>query len=1466
MDETTLNALTRLELREAELLAWGAVGAEWTADEVLGVFADLGAGQSELDQLLEALLIVPTPNGGYRSRSAETVRLLATLRQSYRNGRVTDGRPLILDHRFLHRPRRRPARDVLARVVLDEVRGQLGDAGFEAALAIAPKELSGFQRRSTEAVLAALNGSRQAGVMVTAGTGSGKTLAFYLPLLSWLTDRLATGRVRGTIALALYPRNELLKDQLRALLEYLARMSNAGLRTPAISLATWFGQTPYDAQQVRSLWARRGRDYVCPFLRCLKCNGELHWRESDLKARPVRERLVCAKDGCDGTIDGARLRLTRDSALRNPATVMLTTTESLNRQLAAPGNLVAFGIGAGSVTLSAVLLDEVHTYEGATGAQNALLLRRLTHAMRRTPVWVGLSATLLNAGEFFSRLVGLPAAYTTVVQPDPAELVDSGAEYLLALRHNPHSRTGTLSATIQTGMALTRCLDNLIDDPMDRPPTSGQVAGKRVFVFTDKLDSTNRLYWDLSDAEDVNGANRWRGRRPRTLAHLRAAEQRELNADHRESAEDRDADGQWWWLPERLGHGLEADRSLRVGRTSSQDRGVESDAQIVVATATLEVGFDDDRVGAVIQHKAPHDAAQFLQRKGRAGRNPLTRPWTVVVLSDWGRDRQAWDAYDALFDPELPPRNLPLENLYVLRIQAVYSLLDWLAAELRYTDRNSTWVDLAGPAEQLFQKPEAQKRARERQRNLSAKLEQLLRPGPERKRLRKHLREALALGSDEFAESVVDTLLWESPRPLLLAVVPTMRRRLETQWRGEEPSDDDIRLQTRTPLRDFVPGNLFDDLLVPDVELLVPGRGNRPQVEQLPALRALREFCPGNVSRHFGVYAENKRHWVPLPPPSPDGFETQIDLESTFKAEFLDTIDVGPRRVTVYRPTAVTLHPVPDEVGDSSSVAPDWEFHVTPLGKGIPVDLGRGADRLLAALGFHLHVQGGGVRTIRFARNARGTMWDQPEPRPACLAFGTGARGDWIAAAIGVDVHCDAVIGSVRVPDDPGEPTPAERTSRLRYLLTVEADLPESMSVFDRDNLVQIVTLVIAAMPGDLRAPASADEWTERMTSAARILGLSAPDRREGAGADSWNDWFVEQRVLDAVREAVTEVFGERRTAPWVMWWRRGYTLSAASLVLNALAARCPGVDTDELAIDLDPDRDDVFWLTERSPGGTGQIETFHRVLAQDPDAFGRALEDALRPTTVDTADEELSALVRADSPEVDEALARLRGAWRRGHVAVTEAVRTVEEAARQHDLNLGGPARSALSTRIAGPGAHIDLVATIVSWLDLRDRVTRAKGIVVDPRTLGALVAEEPAVDEVLHLKGDVPPERRARAVTNVLWPWGRMSQPPSTAYGRSPEVSFDRLREQFSLAPEAVDIASWNDESRTQVHQALLAHGEVILRIGHAHRDLLRTVLLDLQTSPVEVGTLLAHPVVVGLNRSARTAELRLLLREAL
>ena len=271
---------------------------------------------------------------------------------------------------------------------------------------------------------------------------------------------------------------------------------------------------------------------------------------------------------------------------------------------------------------------------------------------------------------------------------------------MIALRHDPGSGTGPLSLSIQTALLLTRCLD-APGTPYDPAPSSGGLFGRKSFIFTDKLDVTNRLYWDFQDAEGWWQKGKPKNERVLTLAHLRAEVQARRPPAKQESSSEREPGGQWWWLPEQLGRDLSGDEQLNIGRTSSQDAGVDlSRVDAIVATATLEVGYDDPDVGAVLQHKSPHDAARFLQRKGRAGRDPEMRPWTVVVLSDWGRDRVAWELYDQLFDPELDPRHLPLHNRYVLRMQAVYSTLDWLGRRLADVgDDRSAWNDAVAPAE-----------------------------------------------------------------------------------------------------------------------------------------------------------------------------------------------------------------------------------------------------------------------------------------------------------------------------------------------------------------------------------------------------------------------------------------------------------------------------------------------------------------------------------------------------------------------------------------------------------------------------------------------------------------------------------------------------------------------------------------------------------------------------------------------
>ncbi len=301
---------------------------------------------------------------------------------------------------------------------------------------------------------------------------------------------------------------------------------------------------------------------------------------------------------------------------------------------------------------------------------------------------MGLSATLRRLPRFFADLTGLQHGSVAEIAPLSSELEAEGADYQVAVRGDSSWATSLLSTTIQTLMLMRRILA-----PRDEPLS---LAGRRVFAFTDRLDGINRLLENTRDAE----ARYADSNNPRAKGTVLAGLRRVDAPDH----DARYADGQAGDLAASIGHRLELNptraSSLIVSRTTAQDTGVDPNADIVVATASLEVGYDDPSVGAIVQHKAPKSAAAFLQRKGRAGRlrkqrpdgtSISMRPWTVVVLSDFGRDRIAYQDYEHIFSPTLKPRHLPTNNRALLRMQATYALfdfLDWQAKKERPCSEN----------------------------------------------------------------------------------------------------------------------------------------------------------------------------------------------------------------------------------------------------------------------------------------------------------------------------------------------------------------------------------------------------------------------------------------------------------------------------------------------------------------------------------------------------------------------------------------------------------------------------------------------------------------------------------------------------------------------------------------------------------------------------------------------------------
>src|SRR5262249_35121969 len=157
-------------------------------------------GTHEVDQVLAALadqaLILEVAEGRWRSRLAETLRLLVHARQLFTTGGGEwwlRGRRLISGFRLLAQPRRYPKRDVSPQSLLDRVQTiqALTPLGRQVLAAqIHSRPLAQFQVDATAAVLESLHSDGTQAVIVGAGTGGGKTLAVYLPAYLWMAENL----------------------------------------------------------------------------------------------------------------------------------------------------------------------------------------------------------------------------------------------------------------------------------------------------------------------------------------------------------------------------------------------------------------------------------------------------------------------------------------------------------------------------------------------------------------------------------------------------------------------------------------------------------------------------------------------------------------------------------------------------------------------------------------------------------------------------------------------------------------------------------------------------------------------------------------------------------------------------------------------------------------------------------------------------------------------------------------------------------------------------------------------------------------------------------------------------------------------------------------------------------------------------------------------------------------------------
>jgi hypothetical protein len=507
------DVLTFIEQREAEQVAYGVYDVTMTGAEVFDSFEpseDIQLAAVEkteaiieaLQQLGNDLQIIrfnkadsPT-EWVFRSRIAETVRLLTKLRQRIvlhnpekEKHRISKSKRLVADVKFSVASRRVPRRNIKVRMCMTPLLSGNPEQQQTANLLLEVittrlkklRKMSGFQQRALHRILKAVEFDAQEGiekgVVVTASTGAGKTYAFFLPILAkMLLERCLRGR-EGVKAICIYPRVALSENQLTDFIEVLFYLNQLLVQhnLPQLTIGVESGAAVYQVRDFQDTSDRRKQQlskmrgwtfseesggYLSPFAYCVGTAGHTcNDGKQRLLVYPTQpQTLVCP--ACNKQYPF--IQFARDVMKEHPPDLLIATTESLHRRLLSTKYQYLFGTDTFCAP-SVVMLDEIHLQTSTSGSQVALLLRRLMARIRmgqrerneqNNLAFVGLSATITEPVQFLSELSGIPVTRIKQATPAHDEMQTIGAERYIFVRAEENEDTAIISTLIQTAMCV----------------------------------------------------------------------------------------------------------------------------------------------------------------------------------------------------------------------------------------------------------------------------------------------------------------------------------------------------------------------------------------------------------------------------------------------------------------------------------------------------------------------------------------------------------------------------------------------------------------------------------------------------------------------------------------------------------------------------------------------------------------------------------------------------------------------------------------------------------------------------------------------------------------------------------------------------------------------------------------------------------------------------------------------------
>ena len=284
-------------------------------------------------------------------------------------------------------------------------------------------------------------------IIVATGTGSGKTECYFYPIFNELMRQAEEGTLTdGVQALLLFPMNALANDQQKKLRQLLKNY-------PQITFGRYTGETTHDPEDV----ARQ--------------NYQVKYDED-----PLPNEM-----------------LSRKRMQQTPPHILLTNYAMLEYLLLRPADSTLFD-GPSGANWRFIVIDEAHTYRGASGTEIALLLRRLKERIRhntdRKMRCIATSATLGSddAKEdlcaFASNLFGESFCAQDIVTSLRQEIVRNDHQHPFSL--DEYIRLKEKISSLEESEKMQIAYQVLIDDA-------------RIGVLHDYLKTKPRLFEDVAE-------------------------------------------------------------------------------------------------------------------------------------------------------------------------------------------------------------------------------------------------------------------------------------------------------------------------------------------------------------------------------------------------------------------------------------------------------------------------------------------------------------------------------------------------------------------------------------------------------------------------------------------------------------------------------------------------------------------------------------------------------------------------------------------------------------------------------------------------------------------------------------------------------------------------------------------------------------------------------------------------------